>query len=251
MKKSRVLILITSIILVLLIFVLLFLYLLNNKKNNKYDFINDNMNYIENVLNKNENNNEIITTSNEIKYNKLMVVAHPDDDTIFGGAHLINDDYLVICVTCGSNKTRVKEFEKVMSETNDKYIMLNHSDVVNGYISKWENEYDLIEKELKEIIQSNDWKMIVTHNPEGEYGHSHHKKINTIVTKNVEDKEKLYYFGKYYKKDDITNDETLSDELYNEKLKILSLYKTQKLKKDSKHSYMFKHENWISYSDWS
>ena len=162
MKKNRVLILITSIILVLLIFVLLFLYLLNNKKNNKYDFINDNMNYIENVLNKNENNNEIITTSNEIKYNKLMVVAHPDDDTIFGGAHLINDDYLVVCVTCGSNKTRVKEFEKVMSETNDKYIMLNHSDVVNGYISKWENEYDLIEKELKEIIQSNDWKMIVT-----------------------------------------------------------------------------------------
>ena len=55
MKKNKVLILITSIILVLLIFVLLFLYLLNNKKNNKYDFINDNMNYIENVLNKNEN----------------------------------------------------------------------------------------------------------------------------------------------------------------------------------------------------
>ncbi len=43
MKKNRVLILITSIILVLLIFVLLFLYLLNNKKNNKYDFINDNI----------------------------------------------------------------------------------------------------------------------------------------------------------------------------------------------------------------
>ena len=42
--------------------------------------------------------------------NKLMVVAHPDDELLWGGLHLIDDDYLVVCITCGPNKVRVNEF---------------------------------------------------------------------------------------------------------------------------------------------
>ena len=34
------------------------------------------------------------------KYNKLMIVAHPDDETLWGGGHLIDGDYVVVCVTC-------------------------------------------------------------------------------------------------------------------------------------------------------
>ena len=28
----------------------------------------------------------------------LMIVAHPDDETLWGGAHLIEDNYYVVCV---------------------------------------------------------------------------------------------------------------------------------------------------------
>lgn len=189
---------------------------------------------------------------NTIEYNKLMIVAHPDDDIIFGGEHLINDNYMVVCVTCGTNKTREKEFITVMNASNDKYIMLKHTDLVRGYISDWKNEYDDIESEIKEIINEKDWDLIVTHNPNGEYGHKHHKKLNKIVTKNVNDKSKLFYFGKYYEKDTDQNvEKIMSEETYRKKFSLLKLYKSQNLKEGSRHSYMFNHENWISYSDWS
>ena len=29
----------------------------------------------------------------------LMIVAHPDDETIYGGAHLLTDDYTVVSIT--------------------------------------------------------------------------------------------------------------------------------------------------------
>ena len=28
---------------------------------------------------------------------KLMIVAHPDDETIWGGSHLLEGNYLVVC----------------------------------------------------------------------------------------------------------------------------------------------------------
>ena len=40
------------------------------------------------------------------KVNKLMIVAHPDDETIWGGNHLLKSNYLVVCITCGNNKIR-------------------------------------------------------------------------------------------------------------------------------------------------
>ena len=38
----------------------------------------------------------------------LMIVAHPDDETIWGGSHLINGNYTVLCITNGNNKKRKK-----------------------------------------------------------------------------------------------------------------------------------------------
>ena len=42
------------------------------------------------------------------KVNNLMIVAHPDDELLWGGAHLIRDNYLVVCITCGTSFTRFK-----------------------------------------------------------------------------------------------------------------------------------------------
>ena len=50
----------------------------------------------------------------------LMIVAHPDDETIWGGSHLINGNYTVLCITNGNNKKRKKEFMNVMKKTYPK-----------------------------------------------------------------------------------------------------------------------------------
>ena len=61
-----------------------------------------------------------------------MIVAHPDDETIWGGSHLINGNYTVLCITNGNNKKRKKEFMKVMEKTHSKGIILSFPDKTKG-----------------------------------------------------------------------------------------------------------------------
>ena len=123
---------------------------------------------------------------------KLMIVAHPDDEVLWGLSELVNDKYFVVCITCGSRYDRVKEFERVMKYLNTDYIMLDYPDKVNGERSNWKSEYSSITNDLKRIITYKKWDKVVTHNKEGEYGHIHHKMTNKIVTGISTDN--LYYF---------------------------------------------------------
>ncbi len=185
--------------------------------------------------------------------NKLMIVAHPDDDILWGGGHLIEDDYLVVCITCGEKKVRVHEFVTVMGETKDKYIMLGYPDKTNGERDNWDSSYKYIYEDLKTIIGLKEWSIIVTHNPDGEYGHIHHKMTNKIVTDIAPNKNNLYYFGHYYTKNSIINhyEELISMDgnTLKEKIRIIGLYKSQDFIQTS-FDHMFPYEKWISYEEW-
>lgn len=183
----------------------------------------------------------------------LMIVAHPDDETLWGGAHLIEDDYLVVCITCGPIKERVNEFISVMEATEDKYILLGYPDKTNGSRDNWKNCKDDLTKDLDKIINLKDWNVIVTHNPEGEYGHLHHKLTNSIVTDLVSTKDKLYYFGRYHSKNTFANfyDEMspISETTYKKKVHVLGLYRSQKFIQ-TMFNHMYEYEDWVSYEEW-
>ena len=185
--------------------------------------------------------------------NKLMIVAHPDDDILWGGAHLIEDNYLVVCITCGTNKTRVNEFKQVMEKTHDKYIMLGYPDKTNGERDNWNSSKENMMKDLSAIIDLKDWDVIVVHNPDGEYGHQHHKMASQFVTSLVSDKSKLYYFGHYYSKDNIAEHEdemsSIDGKTLEKKVRIIGLYKSQSFIQTT-FDHMFEHEDWLSYYEW-
>lgn len=191
-----------------------------------------------------------LVNNKDYKYKNLMIVAHPDDELIWGGAELINEDYLVVCITCGSSKRREKEFEKVLKVTKDEHVSLGYIDTIEGVKLEWEKEYNSIENDLFNIIKSKDWNKIVTHNPEGEYGHIQHKMTNQMVSK-IADTSKLYYFSKYRSKKYLEDNNvipTLSDEITNEKLSIFrENYITQL---NIKFLHMFGYENIIQADDW-
>lgn len=186
---------------------------------------------------------------------KLMIVAHPDDEMLWGGGSLIKEDYLVVCITCGNNIVRNYEFINVMNKTNDKYILLGYPDKEKKSMrSKWKRQYKNIEEDLKTIINLKNWKLIVTHNPDGEYGHIHHKMTSKMVTSEVDDKNKLYYFGNFYKKRDIKNiiDELipLEGNILKEKEEMLGIYQSQSFYQ-FRYQHMIPFENWIRYDEWS
>ena len=54
------------------------------------------------------------------KADKLMIVAHPDDEVLWGGGHLYDKGYLVVCVTNGRNKVRSQEFKDVVTASGNE-----------------------------------------------------------------------------------------------------------------------------------
>lgn len=187
------------------------------------------------------------------KYDKLMIVAHPDDEMLWGGSHLIDENYLVVCVTCGVDETRVKEIQRVLKETNDGLIILGYPDKTNGERDNWDTSRDGISKDIESIIALKDWESVVTHNPFGEYGHNHHKMTSKIVTDAYNDKDKLVYFGVYYSKKKIGSViekmPSISNENLDKKIEILKLYKTQSFIMTA-FDHMFEHEDFVTYNDW-
>ena len=182
---------------------------------------------------------------------KLMIVAHPDDEILYGSHELYKDKYLVICVTCGDRKDRVAEFKSVMSFTNDDYMLLGFPDLVNGKKSNWKKEWNSLNAYINLIINSKNWDLVVTHNPDGEYGHMHHKMLNVIVTQNA-DKNKLFYFGKFYW-EEIPNASVLyklnNVELSFKKNILIPIYSSQKGAINNLKN-MIEYESWIKYNDW-
>ena len=62
---------------------------------------------------------------------KLMIVAHPDDETIWGGGHLLQDTgrYLVVCITAGTDSVRDEELKNAMAICQAQYLKLGFPDL--------------------------------------------------------------------------------------------------------------------------
>ena len=107
-----------------------------------------------------------------------MIVAHPDDETLWGGANLFLYSYFVVCLTNGYNERRAKDFRQILNFTNNGGIILNYPDLKdsNKIRDDWSEVKNGILKDLSIILNYKNWNKIVTHGPDGTTGHIHHKK---------------------------------------------------------------------------
>jgi len=165
-------------------------------------------------------------------YDKVMFVAHPDDDLLWGGRHLIEDDYFIVCMTRGNDPVRSAEFQAVMEATGDKYMILSYPDKIGKKRSDWKYWKTDMEADVARILSYKNWKLVASHNTDGEYGHSHHQMTHQIVEKEYQEtgcQAELYWFGKYYVNDKVPYDlEEMPKELYNQKRELAKLYASQR-----------------------
>lgn len=189
-------------------------------------------------------------------YDSLMVVAHPDDETIWGGEHLLNGKYVVVCITNGNNRTRRKEFAAVMKQTDSIGLMLSFPDKTHGKRNNWKSCRKEIQQSIDTIVAQKDWATIATHNFKGEYGHIHHKMTSAITTaaaKKADLVNHLYYFGTYVKAKNMEkpkNQHYLTNPLTGDELEaklcLTKFYASQH--KVMEHlGHMLPYENWIPY----
>ena len=186
---------------------------------------------------------------------KLMIVAHPDDETFWGGGHLLMDDFLVVCFTNGWNMSRRVEFLSAMNFSGEKAIILDYPDSQDGIKDNWENCSDGIRKDIRLLIEYKDWDMIVTHNPLGDTGHIHHKMLDwmtTIECYNHGKYSQLYYFGKYYSQGNVPPnlESNLDPEILEKKYRMVQFYSGELDSWAKYWAQMMPYEYWLQADQW-
>ena len=125
------------------------------------------------------------------QYSNLMIVADPDDETLWGGANIFKERYFIVCLTNSNNYRRANDFNKILKFTNNTGFILNYPDFQDNRIDDWSEVGIGLFKDLSTLLNYKYWEKIVTHGPEGTTGHPHHKKISEYVT-NITKKNNIY-----------------------------------------------------------
>ncbi|WP_079736564.1 PIG-L deacetylase family protein [Salegentibacter salegens] len=110
-----------------------------------------------------------------------VIVAHPDDETLWcGGTMLLNPtcNWFVACLSRKNDPDRSPKFKKVLKILNAKGIMGNLDD---GAEQK-PLDKKAVEKVILNLLPKYDFDLIITHSPFGEYTrHLRHEEIGRAV----------------------------------------------------------------------
>jgi len=109
---------------------------------------------------------------------KIMIVAHPDDEALFGGAELLTypEEYKVVAVDEYHNEVRRAEFISSM-----QFIGITDSEHWSGFKGGEDYHREKLIYELLRVLRERKYKKIVTHNKQGEYGHPRHRALHDVL----------------------------------------------------------------------
>jgi LmbE family N-acetylglucosaminyl deacetylase len=139
-----------------------------------------------------------------------VIVAHPDDETLWAGGTILNHPSwrcFVVCLCRGRDKDRAPRFYNALNVLNAEGIM---GDLDDGPDQKPLDEKE-IELAILNLLPSKHFDLIISHNPNGEYTrHLRHEEVGKAIIKlwqnNKISAEKLWTFAyedggkKYYPK---------------------------------------------------
>jgi len=151
----------------------------------------------------------------------LMVVAHPDDEVLWGGEYLIKEGHNVhVVVTSTVNRKTQIRYEEFLAVQEHLGF---HGEFLDGRDSITSPGLEShIQQRIYTLICGKNWERIITHGAEGEYGHPHHQMVHDAVLHAVKmccrSSDKLFVFEPHPSKNHVFSEA---------KQAVAKLYKSQ------------------------
>ena len=107
------------------------------------------------------------------KTDAILIVAHPDDDTLFFHKFIKKHKPYVCLMTMGWSLRRIPCFIKTMNQygVTFRYYDLDSRDT----------RYDVLVRNINSCLNIKEFKICATHGQLGEYGHEMHKRVHNAV----------------------------------------------------------------------
>lgn len=127
--------------------------------------------------------------NNQIPKSIAVIVAHPDDETLWAGGTILNHpqhNWFIVCLCRAGDSERKLRFENALKILNAKGVM---GDLDDGPDQAPLDE-KLLEAEIERLLPPIHYDLILTHDAKGEYTkHLRHQELNKAVVSLWQDKK--------------------------------------------------------------
>jgi LmbE family N-acetylglucosaminyl deacetylase len=110
-----------------------------------------------------------------------IIVAHPDDETLWAGGTIISNphwNYFMVCLCRANDKVRSRKFFEALKVLRADGIMGN----LNDDPEQIPLEEKVIEDAIMQLLPAKNYDLVITHNPAGEYTrHLRHEETGRAV----------------------------------------------------------------------
>lgn len=111
----------------------------------------------------------------------LVIVAHPDDETLWAGGTILSHpewNWFIVCLSRKSDSDRATRFYRALKVLGVDGIMGNMDDGPEQVpLAEWE-----LKQEIIQLLPSINFDLVITHNPSGEYTrHIRHEETSRAV----------------------------------------------------------------------